>query len=285
MGLRIAALLIALLAHAGCSRLTFLPEAFQHLPGQGLGRYAGLPNINLEGFLPGSGPSVKFAVIGDSGSGTRRQYEIGQRLAEYRKSFPFDLVLMLGDNIYGDQTPKDFVAEFEQPYKPLLDGGVKFYAALGNHDSRDQRLYKPFNMNGKTYYSFKAPTQDVRFFVLETDYMDAKQLAWLENELKTSKEIWKICYFHHPLYSSVYTVRTWRCAALEPLFVRTTSRFFCRRSRLRKNQPKGSFLVRARALRLGPARSLTAKVRRDCSCWRKSGAMRWILDDRGWANR
>ena len=89
------------------------------------------------------------------------------------------------------------------PYKPLLDAGVKFYASLGNHDSPEQRLYKFYNMDGKRYYSFKAPKQDVRFFALESTYMDKDQLAWLEKELDGSREDWKIAFFHHPLYSSV----------------------------------------------------------------------------------
>ena len=49
-------------------------------------------------------------------------------------TFPFDLVIMLGDNMYGGQTPADYVKKFEQPYAPLLAAGVKFQASLGNHD-------------------------------------------------------------------------------------------------------------------------------------------------------
>jgi len=33
--------------------------------------------------------------------------------------------------------------------------------------------------------------------------MDAKQLAWLQSQLQNAGSAdWKICYFHHPLYSS-----------------------------------------------------------------------------------
>jgi 3',5'-cyclic AMP phosphodiesterase CpdA len=116
--------------------------------------------------------------------------------------FPFELVTLVGDNLYGSERPQDFQTKFETPYKPLLDAGVKFYASLGNHDANEQRFYKLFNMDGKTYYTFKAPKQDVRFFVLESTYMTPEQIAWLEKELKDSKEDWKIAYFHHPPYSS-----------------------------------------------------------------------------------
>src|SRR5687767_4725500 len=78
--------------------------------------------------------SVKFAVIGDNGSGTREQHELGQQMITTRSRFPFEFVLMMGDNLYGGQSATDFVAKFERPYQALISLGVKFYAAIGNHD-------------------------------------------------------------------------------------------------------------------------------------------------------
>jgi predicted phosphodiesterase len=145
--------------------------------------------------------SVRFAAIGDMGTGEGPQYEVAQRMVSARQTFPFEFVIMLGDNIYGGSSPKDFEKKFELPYKPLLDAGVKFYASLGNHDNPNERFYKLFNMNGANYYTFKKG--NVHFFVLDSNYMDAKQLAWLEKELQNAgNKDWKICYFHHPLYSS-----------------------------------------------------------------------------------
>ena len=170
----------------------------------------------------GSAPgSLTFGVIGDNGTGDRGQYDLAKQFyaAYERQAFP--LVIMVGDNIYGSERPQDFVRKFEEPYKPLLDRGVKFYASLGNHDSREQRFYKPFNMDGKLFYSFKAPEQDVRFFALDTTYLDQPQLDWLEKEFEGAKEAWKIPFFHHPPYSSAGRhgsdprIR----ATLEPIFV------------------------------------------------------------------
>jgi predicted MPP superfamily phosphohydrolase len=143
--------------------------------------------------------SVRFAIIGDNGTGERRQYEVGQEMARFHETFPFDFVIMLGDNIYGGKSPVDFKRKFEDPYRPLLDSGVKFYASLGNHDDPNERFYKPFNMGGKRFYSFK--TGKVEFFALDSNYMDAEQLNWFNRELQDSNSTWKICYFHHPLYS------------------------------------------------------------------------------------
>ncbi len=103
--------------------------------------------------LPLHPKSVRFAVIGDSGTGGSAQYEIAKEMEAYRELVGFDFVIMLGDNIYGGDSPKNFVRKFELPYKPLLDAGVKFYASLGNHDNPNERLYKLTTMANIT-----APT-------------------------------------------------------------------------------------------------------------------------------
>jgi predicted phosphodiesterase len=165
--------------------------------------------------------SVRMAVIGDMGTGETRQYDVSHQMMESHATFPFDFVIMLGDNIYGGSTPKDFERKFSIPYKPLLDAGVKFYASLGNHDNTNERFYAPFNMNGSTYYTFKKG--NVRFFALNSIYMDPKQLAWLENELRDAGDgDWKICYFHHPLFSSgrAHGSSTDLRQVLEPLFIK-----------------------------------------------------------------
>lgn len=174
------------------------------------------------GALPNKSGSLKFAAFGDFGDESPEQMATAAQIAKTHETFPFEIVLTAGDNLYGSERPQDFANKFEIPYKPLLDAGVKFYATLGNHDAREQRFYKLFNMDGKLHYSFKAPHQDVRFFMLESSYMDPDQVKWLENELKTSTETWKIAVFHHPLYSSGATHGSSLSlrATLEPLFVK-----------------------------------------------------------------
>jgi predicted phosphodiesterase len=149
--------------------------------------------------LPLKPDSVRFAVIGDTGTGKPPQFEVAAQMENYRQRIRFDFVIMLGDNIYGSQTAADFKQKFENPYRALLDAGVNFYASLGNHDNPNQRLYQPFHMGGKQYYTFKKGK--VEFFVLDSNYMDRRQTDWLESQLSASKAPWKIPYFHHPLYS------------------------------------------------------------------------------------
>lgn len=164
--------------------------------------------------------SVRFAAIGDMGTGEAPQYELAARMVTVRRTMPFDFVIMLGDNIYGGNTPADYVAKFEAPYKALLNSGVTFYASLGNHDSPTQRTYTPFHMDGQQYYTYRKG--HVQFFALDSTYMNPKQLAWLEQELRDSDADWKIPYFHHPLYSSAayHGPSLELRVALEPLFVR-----------------------------------------------------------------
>jgi hypothetical protein len=151
---------------------------------------------------PAKQPEVKFAILGDTGTGGKEQYEIGQKLTATRGTFPFEFVIMLGDNMYGGESARDFQNKFEKPYEALLSTGIKFYASLGNHDVPERQIaYKPFNMGGQRYYTFK-PKDGVRFFALDSNYVDKKQVDWLENELKNSGSEWKILFFHHPLYSS-----------------------------------------------------------------------------------
>jgi predicted phosphodiesterase len=171
--------------------------------------------------LPNAKDSVKFLVLGDSGTGGSAQYQLADRMAAAYQRFKFEFAIMLGDNLYGGEDPSDYVDKFERPYKPLLDAGVKFYATLGNHDEPAQRFYKPFNMDGKRYYKFSKG--DVDFFVLDSTYMAPAQVEWVKKELEDSKAEWKIPYMHHPIYSSGerHGSEMDLRALIEPIFLQT----------------------------------------------------------------
>ena len=181
--------------------------------------------------LPVKDGSIRFAVIGDTGTASTAQYDVAKQMAAFRTKFAFDFVIMVGDNLYGGSaSANDFKTKFEGPYAQLLGDKVKFYAALGNHDNPSERNYKDWNMGGQRYYTWRASpgglgkigSPGVRFFALDSNYMDKPQLDWVESELKKSSSEWKIAFFHHPLYSSG---RTHGSALdlrsqLEPLFMK-----------------------------------------------------------------
>lgn len=175
--------------------------------------------------------SIIFAVIGDSGSGDEAQKAIAQQMVKQRQSKPFEFVLMLGDNIYEKGEAEKIETHFETPYKDLLSAGVSFYATLGNHDIikglEFQTNYKNFNMGGRRYYNFAKPLNNgkdalIEFFALDSNEVDEKQLAWLEESLKASKAKWKVAFCHHSIYSSARMHRPYvkLRALLEPLYVK-----------------------------------------------------------------
>lgn len=144
--------------------------------------------------------SVKLLVFGDSGRGSKQQYELAQIMATYHRAFAFDTALMAGDNIYGSDSASQMKKKFDDAYRPLIDAGVKFYASLGNHDDIDQRNYPLFNMNGQTYYRFERP--GVSIYALDSNRLDRTQIGWLDTTLAADNNPWRIVFFHHPPFSS-----------------------------------------------------------------------------------
>jgi 3',5'-cyclic AMP phosphodiesterase CpdA len=178
--------------------------------------------------IPKSKLLQRFAVIADTGSSNQNQYAVGRAMTRYHEQNPFNMVLMVGDNIYNNGEMTKIKEAFEIPYADLLQRGVKFYAALGNHDVRtdngDRQVeYPQFNMQGQHYYTHKHGK--IQFFVLETSSLvdpqsptRAQQLAWLDRELAASKARWKIVYGHHNIYSAgVYKVNPVMKADVTPI--------------------------------------------------------------------
>ena len=150
--------------------------------------------------LPNRPGSLKFAVLGDFGTGHSASRDVAAQMLSTRAQFNFEMVVTTGDNIVGDHDDaRDLADKFEIPFGPLLETGVRFYASLGNHDRPTNISYPHFNMGGERYYTFAR--KNVRFFILDSNWLDHVQVAWLEQALRQSTDDWKICVFHHPLYS------------------------------------------------------------------------------------
>ncbi len=175
--------------------------------------------------------TITFAVVGDTGTGDEAQLAVARQMVKQRAKTPFDFVIMLGDNIYERGEEKYIKSHFEEPYKDLLDAGVKFYASLGNHDIirglEFQTNYKNFNMGGRRYYNFtKGPDDNgaslLECFALDSNLMTPEQLKWLEDNLKASKSRWKITFSHHSIYSSarMHSPYVKLRSMLEPLYVK-----------------------------------------------------------------
>jgi len=217
--------------------------------------------------LPMKAGSVRFAAIGDAGRGDAAQYAVSAQMQAYRREFPYTFVVMLGDNVYDGGTPEDYRLKFEQPYQPLLDAGVTFYATIGNHDDPNQPSYAPFHMEGRRYYTFTPPAlavtrplgSNVRFFMIDTERLDREELAWIDREMEKSDEDWKIPIFHRPIYTSGRYARPRDGSA--PRSNRFSSRTACR-SRSRDTSTSTSASSRSRgsptSSRAAPARCAPA---------------------------
>jgi 3',5'-cyclic AMP phosphodiesterase CpdA len=168
---------------------------------------------------------IRFAVIGDWGTGDQHQMGIARQMFASHQRTPFDFVISAGDNVYPNGNGKYFGRHFEQPFATLLKDRVKFYAVLGNHDvdegRQDQCQYPLFNMGGQNYYKIERGNGLVEFFMLDSTDFGAMQANWLESSLRDSKAKWKIAVFHHPIYSSGgHGSATGLRKRLEPLFTR-----------------------------------------------------------------
>lgn len=162
-------------------------------------------------------PQLRFAVIGDFGVGTAPE----ARVARLVKSWRPDLVITTGDNNYPDgaaATMDDHVGHFYHrfiaPYHGTYGRGAlrnRFFPALGNHDLHTdygQPYYDYFTLPGnERYYDFVAGP--VHFFALNSDRREpdgveptGPQAEWLRTRLATSREPWRIVFFHHPPFTS-----------------------------------------------------------------------------------
>jgi hypothetical protein len=145
---------------------------------------------------------VRFAVVGDFGTGGAAQARVATRMCRWRANHPFNLVVTTGDNIYPDGDPDLFDTEFFEPYACLLDHGVRFRATLGNHDvlTRDGRpeINEPaFGMCARNYVVRK---KGVRFVFADSNGINRD---WLRRALTAEKgDRWTIVAFHHPVFSS-----------------------------------------------------------------------------------
>ena len=164
---------------------------------------------------------VALAALGDNGSGGRQAMAVAEQLARSYRDEPFGSVSLLGDICYYGPIDRRFHDVFVEPLGPLLDAGVSFELAIGNHDGRlfldEERLteveqtLRRLGTPGRYYTVRRGP---VDLFYLDTvgllrdndlgelDLAAIEQLAWLDRALTASTAPWRIVCTHHPVYSS-----------------------------------------------------------------------------------
>lgn len=147
---------------------------------------------------------TRVLALGDMGTGTRFQRAVALQMCAHHDAEPVKAVLTTGDNVYARGQPELFDERFIEPYSCLLDKGVAFHASLGNHDvatARGRKMiqHPAFGMRGRYYRLRLGP---LRVIVLDSNDLDAAQLAWLDRALeRAARAPWTVVVFHHPVYS------------------------------------------------------------------------------------
>jgi Calcineurin-like phosphoesterase len=143
----------------------------------------------------------RFVVIGDWGTGLESSDRVAARMCKWRKKHHYDLVLTAGDNIYPDGAASNFENNFFEPFSCLLEKGVQWRSALGNHDvvtdNGQPELDEPaFGMRGRNYV---VRTSGVRFVIANSNDIRRK---WLRRKLGAEDgDLWIVVSFHHPVFS------------------------------------------------------------------------------------
>ncbi|MGD9796821.1 MAG: metallophosphoesterase [Acidimicrobiia bacterium] len=171
---------------------------------------------------PEAQPWLRVALVGDVGDGDDRELETAAAIAAQSRVDRYDILMLLGDNVYPSGDPARIQATVFGPFAPLLDAGAELFAVLGNHDVRSGRGDAQLEALGMPGRWYAVERGDMLGIALDsTRPTDPDQLAWLEETLAGSDATWKLVGFHHPPYSSgVHGSDEVVRAAFVPLFER-----------------------------------------------------------------
>ena len=150
-----------------------------------------------------SGEILRVVVAGDVGDSGSRLTATADAVDRLGRSDPYDVLLLLGDNVYPSGDPTAVPRTVFQPFAPVLDRGARLLAILGNHDepNGDAQL-EVLGMPGPWW---STEVGDVLFVGLDSNHADDDdQRAWLEATLRDSDAPWKIVSVHQSPYSAGY---------------------------------------------------------------------------------
>ena len=148
---------------------------------------------------PGSGARARFAVLGDSGTGSDEQHALAQRI----RGLDLDAILFVGDIAYPEGAHEELQSRFFGVYRDIFRR-VPVYAAIGNHEHEsdgalpfERALVLPGN---ERFYSFDWAS--VHFVVLDTNHIGEAQARWLDRDLAASSQRIRVVLGHHPPVTS-----------------------------------------------------------------------------------
>jgi predicted phosphodiesterase len=150
---------------------------------------------------PGPTDAFSFTVIGD----TQRNPVVTARIAKLMWERRPNFVVHCGDVVDDGASKLQWTGDLFKPCHELF-GRVVVFPCIGNHEKNHPQYYKYFALPKPEYY-YSYTYGNAEFFVLDTNSRrnlkpDGEQYKWLEKALAASTARWKICYHHHPAYSS-----------------------------------------------------------------------------------
>jgi 3',5'-cyclic AMP phosphodiesterase CpdA len=155
-------------------------------------------------FAPGSQPALHVAVAGDIGDSGTRLDETARAVSEAEQTDPYDVLLLLGDNVYPAGDPAKLPETVFKPFAPVLDH-AELLAILGNHDVMNNHGAEQLRRLGMPGPWWSKQIGDVLFIGLDSNHADEpEQAAWLEATLRDATARWKIVAIHHSPYSAGY---------------------------------------------------------------------------------
>jgi hypothetical protein len=148
---------------------------------------------------------TRFVAFGDSGNGSDNQRAVFAQI----QTVPYDLVLHLGDLAYEKGSSYELESHYFDVYR-RLGRSFSVFPVIGNHDNSTAQatpFLSAFDLpdNGveserERFYSFNWGP--VHFVALDTERIDGRQAAWLDQDLTRQDSPWVVVYGHRPAYSS-----------------------------------------------------------------------------------
>jgi 3',5'-cyclic AMP phosphodiesterase CpdA len=159
----------------------------------------------FEPFAAGQEPQLRIAVAGDVGYANDRAKRTGDAIAEAGGNDPYDVLLLLGDNVYPSGDPTRLPQTVFEPFAPVLASGAQLLSILGNHDVMDGHGDAHVVALGMPGRWWARQLGDATIIGLDSnDPHNPDQRAWLERTLAETTTTWKIVALHHPPYSAGY---------------------------------------------------------------------------------
>jgi len=165
-------------------------------------------------------------VIGDAGTNNYGQNQVRNALESYNNSEKPNLWIWLGDNAYNAGTDKEYQEKvFSNHYENQMKN-ICVWSTIGNHDFANEgyQSYGAQKGNFPYYNIFTLPTNGeaggtpsgkenyysfdygmIHFICLDSysslNEPGSEMYQWLEKDLQSTNQKWKVVFFHHPPYA------------------------------------------------------------------------------------